>query len=1010
MASNERVYYHKFITCPDCHEPHNSDEVHKSGLPLVRKGDGNTFICSSCKSIFTDSINFVNNEFSDYTGTVKMVNNGKSEEYLSKFPLIWKVEPNIIETEYLNWIKTIDRGKFLITWPWKRVKFLPLLVSEYYLDSDRRNGNVVVIYNPMEQVENEINEPDMHETFKHILYIDGPLDVMDSRILEEYKKFDKKSIFIKKAVTHYRIKEVGRGITRDEICTDSFRSCINQITRFITTNYGNKYIRSISQNKLNKKKVYRSVNENGTMDLIFEQRLQRDGKLNYRKEWIWNVLTNYRKIKVLKTVIPNIQVKSEDDKIPDSNRTLFMIPSTLELSNIYKYIDKINPSFLMIDDVDYFIKDLYSYYTNTEYILKYVKRSSIPLIMMFSTDPSIRNIYAINSQNTGITDKYGITVHTWDSELLLPKIAAKNNVTDNYPSPVSSLFVPPDESTGKPDVEYIPIKELDNLDELISIVGLFKIDENIRKDISGYLKMLKMSTLKLKGDYLNNDVFTFKGSDEITYDILKNILRQNLPVEEYIRLISIFNSIFLDSELGVSPIMKRINRCIEDIAVKDPDAFITIVTYHTAGTKELLETPGISNKIEVCTWDKLNDREKAIGADSKHYVISTISPSVRYSLYRGNITKLIFIGSEENVDLMKINVNNRLSINKSKPLYKPDDSGNYPELLKDIIVDVSIPSNEVISRVLDIDIDIDTDTYGDNVSKSYVNYSYLKKGEKAYLIINEEGNGMLIPEDAQLTISKNGVPDFLDIGEIQKKNLKDKMEGKEIFIDSRGISISIKDIFTKFMLEYKGIIRFRSERYQWNGFIELYNSSTLWRRTIEEAVELCKGKNNSHIDCDDFISEYLAKLGLTAGNQDYIKSWWTKYYNISAGGKEYKAYNIEHPKSMEDLVKICRGLNEKYPYLKLEIKDLEESYVAARTIQKIRKELRDYIGGDSKDARYDFLPMYESIKKRILPLFASFPTFRVKRIYPVEIKDYTAPFKIMERIQYDEICKVINRA
>ncbi len=650
MASNERVYYHKFITCPDCHEPHNSDEVHKSGLPLVRKGDGNTFICSSCKSIFTDSINFVNNEFSDYTGTVKMVNNGKSEEYLSKFPLIWKVEPNIIENNYLKWIKTIDRGKFLITWPWKRVKFLPLLVSEYYLDSDRRNGNVVVIYNPMEQAENEINEPDMYETFKHILYVDGPLDVMDSRILEEYKKFDKKSIFIKKAVTHYRIKEVGRGITRDEICTDSFRSCINQITRFINTNYGNKYIRSILQNKLNKKKVYRSVNENGTMDLIFEERLQRYGKLNYRKEWIWDVLTNYRKIKVLKTVIPNIQVKSEDDKIPDSNRTLFMIPSTLELSNIYEYIDKINPSFLIIEDVDYFIKDLYSYYTDTEYILNYVKRSNIPLIMMFSTDPSIRNIYTINSQNTGITDKYGITVHTWDSELLLAKIAAKNSVTDNYPSPVSSLFVPPDESTRIPDVEYIRIKELDNLDELISIFGSFNIDENVKSDVLRYLKMLKMSTLKLKGDYLNNDVFTFKGQDEITYDILKNILSQNVSVEEYDRLIKIFNSIYMDSELSISPIMNQINRYIEDIAMKAPDVFITIVTYHTKGTKELLETHGVKNEIDICSWENLNKHEKSPQGNSEHYVISTLPPSLRYSLYLGNITKLIFIGSEENID------------------------------------------------------------------------------------------------------------------------------------------------------------------------------------------------------------------------------------------------------------------------------------------------------------------------------------------------------------------------
>lgn len=1004
MAGDERIYYHKFITCPDCHEPHNSDEPQKSGKPLMRIGNDDSFRCSSCKSIFTSSIDFTNNQYSNFTNTIKMINNGDSEEYLSRFPLTWKAEPNIIENEYLKWIKTIDHGKFLITWPWKRVKFLPLLVSEYYLNNNRGNGNIVVVYNPMEQVENEINEPDMYETFKNILYIDNPSDVVDSKIQEEIKRFDKRSIFIKKTVTYYRIKEIGKGTSRDDICTDSFRSCVNKITKYIAKYYDNEYIRNISINKLNRKKVTRVANGNGTVDLIFDERLQRDGKLNYRKKWIWDVLINYRKIKVLKTIIPNIQVKSGDDRIPECNGTLFMIPSTVEISNIYNYIDKINPALLIIEDVDSFIKDLYSGYTHTESILKYVKRSNIPLIMMFSPDPSVRNIYRINVQDSAIKDTEGITIHTWDSELLLAKISKRENIEDHYSSPVSSLFVPLDESTVMPDVEYKGIKELDNLDEIRSMVRSLKTDENTKTDMLEYLNRLKISTLKLKGDYLNNDVFKYKGSDEITYDILKNHLKQILSDDQYAHLIELFNSIFIDSNLYISPIMKEINKCIEDIAVKDPDAFITIITYYTKGTEQLLENYRLKNEIEVCSWDKLNKRDGALPANSKHYVISTLPPSLRYSLYRGNITKLIFIGSQENIELIKINVENRLSINKSKPLYRPDDSGNYPGLLKDIMKDVSIPSNDIISKVLNLE--VANETYDNNSSKPAGNYSYLKRGEKAYLIINEEGNGMLIPEDAQLTISEQGVPDILDMGKIHEKEFSTKIEGIEIFIDSRGISISIKDIFLTFMLEYKDTIRFRSEHYHWNGFIELYNSSTLWRRKIEEAVELCKAKNNADLDCDDYISGHLAMLGLSAENPDYIKNWWIQYNIITVSGIAYKVYNIEHPKSMKDIAKISIGLSEIYPSLKLDITDLEESFMAARTIQKIRHSLWNYIRGTRKDIEYDFLPMYESIKKRIEPIFANSRTFKVKRIHSVEITNDAVPFKIMERTYYEELCRL----
>jgi len=998
MPDRARIYYHKFTTCPDCHEPH------KSGKPL-KYTLNNNFMCTSCKSIFRGSIDFVNNGYLNFDNTIKMVNNGHSENYLSRFPLVWRVEPNIIENEYLKWIKTIDGGKFLITWPWRRVKFLPLLISEYYLSS-KKNGNIAVIYNPLEQVKDEINEPDAYEAFNNVFYIDGPADIADNKIQEEIKRFDKKHIFQKVKVTHYRIKENGKGTVRDDICTCSLRSCVNKNVKYINKCYGDGHIRNIIKNRLNRGRSTEVLNERGHIDLIFEERLQRTGKLNYKKIWIWEVLANCRKIKTLKTIIPNVLIRYEDKKIPECKGTLFMIPSTIDLSDIYDIIDRINPGFLIIEDVDSFTRDIYSNYTHALSIPEYVKQSNIPLVMMFSTDPSIRNIYAINSPDNRLKEEYGITVHTWDSELILSRLSAKYNNADSYPSPVSSLFVKPDEITDMPDIEYEGIKQLDELDEIKSIIGSLEIDEYLKTDMIEYLKRLKISTLKLKGDYMDNDVFKYPGNDEITYDILMNYLRQNISRDQYNYIMKIFGSIFAESGSYISPVMGSINKHIENIATTDPEAFITIITYYTSGTKKLLENHGIKNHVYVCSWNKLNKREASIPENTEHYVISTLPPSLQYSLYRGNINKLIFVGSQENIDLIKTNMENRLSINKSKPLYKPDGNGNYPGLLKEIMEDINTPSNSIISKILDFE--VYSGVY-DNQSKSTGNYSYLKSGEKAYLVINEDENGILIPENAQLTINKYGTPDILDMGKIHEKDIAGKVEGSELFLDSRGISISIKDIFLTFMIGYNDTIRFRSEFYIWNGFIDLYNSSTLWIRKIEEAVEKCKVQKNIDADCDNYISGYLAKQGLIAENPEYIKKWWTQYSIINVGGNNYKVYNIGHPKSMGDIERICNGLNKIYLSLKLDIMEMEKSYIAARTIQRIRRSLWDYYIYGNK-IKYDLLPacVYEYIKKRIEPIFANSRTFKVKKIYPVEITEDTMPFKIMEKSEYAKLSKFIN--
>lgn len=48
---------------------------------------------------------------------------------------------------------------------------------------------------------------------------------------------------------------------------------------------------------------------------------------------------------------------------------------------------------------------------------------------------------------------------------------------------------------------------------------------------------------------------------------------------------------------------------------------------------------------------------------------------------------------------------------------------------------------------------------------------------------------------------------------------------------------------------------------------------------------------------------------------------------------------------------------------------------------------------------------YISIKKRIESVFANLRTFRVRRVYFMEITEEEVPFKITARIGYEELCR-----
>jgi len=124
-----RNYYHTYPTCPCCHEPFLSGSIltiidYEEETDYEGEIDEEAEIlkCSACNVYFYKNI-----DFSTFPHTWNLVTNGdRTNEYMPELPLIWQINPNVIEEAYINWFNANTSGKYLITWPWKEVNFIPL--------------------------------------------------------------------------------------------------------------------------------------------------------------------------------------------------------------------------------------------------------------------------------------------------------------------------------------------------------------------------------------------------------------------------------------------------------------------------------------------------------------------------------------------------------------------------------------------------------------------------------------------------------------------------------------------------------------------------------------------------------------------------------------------------------------------------------------------------------------------------------------------------------------------
>ncbi len=1002
-----RVYYHLYPACPNCHEPH------VNGSPLERI-DNENLKCSSCGAHFSSRIDLFSSD--RFENTVKAVidkEGKKAEDYLSVLPLIWGIQANLIESEYIRWVNRTHRGQFLITWPWKDVKFIPLLVSEYLLNNPTKKVVVVGDISSDSSSEMEIAVPGIKEVFDNLIYLEGrERNDIDESIKKETRRFDRRFVLQKRKVIHTVIHRIGTHYRVEEVCDQNFTKCRSGLIREIKEDYGEESIRNIDERKMKRASIIKRVktlNPEGLIDIKLEEREQWMGELRYKKEWLWDVLLNTKKMKRLNRIIHITVLKEqEEEELDGSDKRLFFVPSEMSPSTIFNIVKKTVPDLVVIKNTDDFMKDVIYGGEKSRALFSFLTDCENLLVLMFSTDPDVRHLYGIN-RTEKYAGEYNLTPHTWDSEILIEKIRDEwENRESNYSNPVSSRWGELSEGGRIPEVEYIEIETLDDLDVFLDRVSSILADEDVKKDIRKYIYDLKRSPLFVRGDYGKPKVFRRRGNflETISYDYMMSLIHERMDDEEEFRSMKeLIDGIYnIESADTINPLMKEITEKAGDL-LKGEDNFLTVVVhgYDVKGTEILFREMGFDEympqRLSVCSWGILSQRERDIADNAEHYVISTLPPSLAYSIYSGHVKRFVFIGSGNNIKKIEIIVKNRLTETISRPIYLLSESDSAPELLKTILKTVEIDSNEALQNISE-EIIVEFAENFSHISdisriKTGGSHPCINSGEYAVLVVDINKRGIFIPAGASLFIKDGHRIAEIQLDDISStRDLKSKLENKEILVDKQGVYISFRSIFIKFMMVYGKRVIFRNGPYEWNGFQSLTNDAIKWISILEEAIKEYSCKNGiSSEKAEKEIAEYLSSLKLTAKNPDYIKGWWSNYEIVTVDYGTYHLYKVEHPRGLEDLKKIYKGINGILPEMMLDPTDAEKSYIASIMIQNFRRSL---LKGKIKDINPSLHRLYTQLEREIKSIVEMSPVFKVNLAYNVEIIKEVEPFRVMD--------------
>jgi hypothetical protein len=990
-------YFHKYPTCPCCHEPHSSGSIIK--IIDYRMG---LLKCSSCKAYFYENIDFT--QFKKTWRTIK----GGSYEYnafIKKVPLLWIIHPNVIEEAYLDWLSVDTSGKYLITWPWKEVKFIPLLITNLALENPVNKIVVISNFKNINSTDNdEFPKPEFDLIIDNLFYSNDLTEMeIDEDIVDDARKFDRKNVLEKRNKISYHIKivkplnyaeqdfEVDNSVDAENC---SYRRCKTKLKNKLDNAYGENSIKLFKwkDREIWKRTPPDKINPDGYFEISLEEQPRWGGKLKFDKISYWKALSNINELIRVNKKISSIKIL--DDNLSDmniENNRIFFIPDYLNADQIFNAVKKINPEIVIFTKSDTFIEDksIFNGQKGRAFI-KFLDTTN-KTVLMFSVKPDSRHLYKIGL-NDGFTDKYDITVHTWDSGSLMEKIINNNN-SSTWISATSSCFNE-FKLGSKISAEYILLKCLDSVEEVISQIIQIMDNYHIKKF---FYELIKTPL------YINEtNIYTnFRRGNWIFDNIMGYILENNY--DAFQEIIKPFNDYYLVDDEPSNPIMNKIIELLTDFIQRDNNVvFISVPNSDKKGTEQILIENGfedyIPEKVRISTWNELSDFEIELEPEAEFYVISAINPYITYEFEESDIKNFIFIGSSQNIEDLKTILENRLNEKNKRPLYIPSPEESLPKLLKCTLNELQ-NMEKINNMVSELTFEENVKPTGEKkLIKSLeglkTHQMKIDAGEEVIIVVDEDGNGLFLPLDRIISFKSEYYDSIEDI-KVLKSSIDD-LKGKEIIIDEHGFYASYKLIFTKFVVEMGENTLIKTPLYTWKGFKDLIYSASEWMRLLRKSLNrIQEDKKISENEAKDELASILVDLDIHASHQSYVKNFWFAEPSIldTSCGK-VQIYEIEHPRGFKDLIEIYEKVDELLPEIDLETSNARRSYTAAITLQNIRM---NFFRGRNIPPEYRYL--YDKLHEEIKIIVRNSAKFKVESATTVKLNKEVYPFRILQNFQ-----------
>ncbi|MBC2697479.1 MAG: hypothetical protein HF976_05195 [ANME-2 cluster archaeon] len=1002
-----RTYYYRGITCPNCHEPH----VNGGAIEIL---DKSSLRCTSCGAKFKKTINLHSSELFPETLNYIIKREGENaKQYLSRIPLKWKIEPNIIEQAYIDWLSAETNGFFLITWPWHDVRFIPLLVFEYLMNNPGKRAAVIGNYSNYKEDKIEIS-PSSHSVFTNMIYTVNAESV-STKIKKEIKHLDRKLILKKEKVVDVIYKKIGANELKTKLFYKTLRKCKNEIIKE-DSEFKEDLLRNITEHKLNGRSNTKEINKDGIWDVSLNEQERWTGDLKYNKIWLWDVLLNSTRLYTCKSTIPHLFYGEEtDEKTTHKDIRLHFLSSEPDFATVLENVQEISPDILIIDNTDEIISDSRFGGERSKTLLQFLNKCSMKTVLMFSTNPDIRQFYKLND-NESLFQSIKVIPHTWDSPHIIDNLPAGNE--SKHPNPVSSnMSQIIKEKIRKITPEYVIVDSYNTIVETLDNC-LSNLDDEFNRDIKIYFKRVLSTPLNIRREYQNPETLLVKKwrSDSLTYDLVMSRLYDALDQNIFISLDDTLKEIFqIGTPEQINPLREKIISTIENILDSSENWYITVVVYpsEVKGTERLLRRNDsiqdtAFSRISFCGWKNLASIEGTIPEGFRHCIISTRYPSIDYGLHSSSVDRFIFIGDEKGIGNIKDIIEKRLLEINAYPIIKPDDAATLPDLLNRSLSMINIPETGQLSEMYeDIMDEMEfimpysefTDSGGvTGISGESKTHFKIKSEEPAILCIDSQNRGVFLPLNCSILIKDGSQFQEISIdGDPSLNSIKKNLMENEIILGRAGFYISFRSIFFEFMMKFGDKLQFQRGPFEWHGFRNLFNDSVHWNMILEKTVHEYAENNSLELrQSQNCIAAILADSGITAVNPDYIIGWWTNYEEVTLDSGIYRLYRVEHPFTRNDMRTIYSVLRNLCPDILSDIQVADRSYAAAISLQNLR---RNSLKRHDKNIEAKYSAIYSQLEKQIMQIMKNAEMFRVIDVYKINVSCEVEPLRIFENYQ-----------